>query len=289
MEKDADTISTDVDILIEALAGVTVKESILISNPLDFNNLNTVSFVVGPVANPLGFFKHNSGVPDITFNKITSGPDINKLSLYLKVKDSLSVANAPVPPYLINPLLSTVKKMIIKYERKTYEVITADYKQDIYYPVGEAKTVSDILNASSAKMMGFHHLLRKVDFIPIGLEIDMNVRKGYSPSTAVATTKQLLLDNFGYENFNYNHFIGEGFIYSDVNTLINRGDLNQGVDSCVLVSPADSIPDTSFYENVYYFVLPEFILDQIYFLEQQNAQISGVADMYKVKINPKRK
>lgn len=288
LTKDADTISQDVDILVEALAGVTLKESFTISQPLNFNDNNIASFIVGPVADPLGFFKNFGGNPDINFLKITSGPDLNKLKLSLKVKDSLSILNAPVPPYLINPLLSQVKKMVIHYERKTYDFITADYKQDVYYPIGEAKTISDILNASGTKLMSFHHLIKRVEFIPTPLEINLKVKKGISPVTATAQTKALILQYYGYMNTNYNHAIGNGFSYSDLNVLLNRNDLNPGIDSANIVIPSQTIIDDSDLKNRYYFVLPQLILDQIYALEQDNPNISGVGDLYSVVINPQK-
>lgn len=288
LQRNADEISEDVAILIEARTGLTVKESIQINPPLSLTNANISNFIIGPLPGPSGFFKNNASIPDLEFYRITSGVDANKLTLNLKVKDSLSIPNAPVPPYLANPLLATVKKMVIRWERKTYEVITADYKQDIYYPKTEAKMISDILNGAGTKMMSFHHLLRRVEFIPVKIEVNAKLNKGYSPVTVSSIMKQLLLNNYGYFNTNYKHNIGEGFIYSDVNTLINRRDLNAGIDSANLVTPEQTIVDDSFYKNRYYFILPDFILDQLIFAEQQYPQIEGIADLYKITINPIR-
>lgn len=288
LDKNFDEISEDVNILVEALAGVTVKESFELPSPILFDNTASGSYILGPIANPNGFFKHNNSIPQIDFYKITSGPNVNKVNLTLRVKDSLSIPNAPVPPYLINPLVGSVKKMVVHYERKSYEYITADYKQDIYYPVEEAKIISDILNGASAKMIGFHHLMKRVEFVPFSTDLLVTVKKGYSPITATAQTKALLQKYFGYSNNNFNHSVGTGISYSEIKTILNRSDLNLGVEQVEIIKPSTTVLDETELGNRYYFILPDLILDQLYYIEQNNPQIAGISEYYTSIVNTKK-
>jgi hypothetical protein len=288
IDKNADEISTDVNFLVEAYAGVTLKESYQIPAALNLVDQNIPTFVVGPNVGPLGWFKHNNSIPDINFYRITSGPNLNKINLSIKVKDSLSIPNAPVPPYLINPLLSTVKKMVITYKRRTYEFITADYKQDQYYPEGEAKSFSDILNSAGTKMMGFHHLIKRVNFVPMPVEVNLRVKKGFSTATAAATAKALIYDQYGYANSNYRHNIGDGLAYGDLKTLLNRNDLNESVASAEVINPATDVVDSTELKNTYYFALPELLIQQLEFLEQTNQNIIGIADTFSVTVGAER-
>ena len=288
LNKNADEISTDQPLLVEALSGISVIESFELPSNLSLIDQNLPAFLIGPNVGPAGWFKNNGGIPDVNFYRITSGPNLNKINISLKVKDSLSIPNAPVPPYLVNPLLPTVKKMAISYERKTYEYIVADYKQDVYYPKTEAKSFSDVLNAAQSKMMGFHHLIRRVNFVPIQPEINIKVKKGFSPSSVANIAKGLVLELYGYDNNNFNHTIGVGFSYSDLRTMLNRTDLNQGILNADVISPSQDIIDDSELGNTYYFVLPELLLQQLSFLEQSNPNIEGISDQFKVIVGAER-
>ena len=176
----------------------------------------------------------------------------------------------------------------IKYKRKLYNFIIAEYQANPYQPVGEAKALLDNYKGTDRNIICMEHLIKPVQFLPLGVGVTCKLRKGFDPTSTKADIIQLVRDNFGYKNSNTENDIGQG---ASLNRLASLVALQDGVyDVKVYFVKSDGsavytdLFDTSTEKNQYYFVLDEAMFLKLQAYEDTVAEIAGISDRYAITV-----
>lgn len=221
----------------------------------------------------------------VQFNSLITGTasniTVNNVPKLFAVAPPTSTGTEQVP-YVAGFTIDNIK---VSYVRKNYEFITASYQPDPYNPEGEASTLLGELRATDRAMAIHEHLLRQVDYQFVPIQATITVSKAKSPATVRTNTRSLIYQYFSYDNDLTENQIGGGFnankLFSVINDSVN---LNKGVITTDITTPATNIQDSSSIGDQYYFVVPLDIVDRLKTLEEEFPIIDGVSENYDVVI-----
>lgn len=172
----------------------------------------------------------------------------------------------------------------VEYRRKSYDYIAMDYTPNPYFPEGEALILQQKLMADDRRMIGMEHVLKKINFIPMGIQGTLTVKNGASPSETLYETETLIKSNYSYENVNSDHSIGSGFSTTKIKSTVTNSELNPGFSDLTFTEPTSNTIDTSTDGNYYYFILDDEVISKIETLEASYTGIAGLANTLKVSL-----
>ena len=205
--------------------------------------------------------------------KLSNSNDAGPTYSYPKFLDQLGT------PDVYNQ--NTVFKIYTK--EKTYKFITVTYEPNPYFNETEAAEVLSVLKAKGKRSLALEPLVKKVNFIPLKIEVDARPAKGISGEEIIVNSEDILYASLEYSNKDSRNNIGTGFSKTRAESLLNDKTNNRGVDFANITTPANAITDSD--GNDYYFLLPRSFITQMEALEDDNPNINGLSDSYKVKIN----
>ena len=169
---------------------------------------------------------------------------------------------------------------ILNYEKKQFKFITVSCTPNPYISEGEAATYHNNLKTAQKKMIGIEPLLKKVNFIPFGMEVAVKVATTYTRQEAIKETLDVIYNNFGYDTMDSAYTIGTGLYNS--NLLSTLSGKIKSIKSIRFNYPNVDKEDID--GNSYYFLLPTSLIASIEALEKTNTQISGMSLNYAVRV-----
>lgn len=172
----------------------------------------------------------------------------------------------------------------VSYSKKVYGFVTVSYNPNPYHNEGEALGYSSLLKSSDKKQMLVEPLLKKVRYVPVGLELFVKPSNGYTRQQAVVAARSALFNLYQYSNSNPNSYVGSGFSVQSATSELNNKLRYPELQSVRFVTPALDYVDNN--GNEYYFVLPENFLLQLQQQEVTYPQLSGLSNYYTVKVLP---
>lgn len=250
------------DLIIECYKGTTLQDT------LTFSNISE-SDTNGAAADNGTCF--DDGYASLNFNWQTNS-----------ITWRMASSDLAVEPYTYPAEYDETSTFIIRYQRKTYKFTSFTYEPNPYYQEGEANEILSKLKAVGKKTICVEPILKRVQFIPISVEITMKAKKGISTEELAANSQNLIYQYFSYDNDIAENTIGQGFNKNYLESVLNDKEINFGVDRAVVNSPSN-IEDAV--GNKYYFVLPEDFISRIITLEETYPQIQGLADVYIPVVN----
>ena len=170
----------------------------------------------------------------------------------------------------------------LQYNEKTYNFITVSMTPNPYFADSEANNYLLKLKSKDKKMIGIEPLLKKIDFKPFLLQVDVTQTKGFSREQAIQDTLFFIYNNFTYDNMVPEISIGTGLDIKILETYLNNTLILPSVQSAKIINPNDNIEDTT--GKQYYFILNEFFMNTIKTLESEYPQIVGLYDLYKTRV-----
>lgn len=178
-------------------------------------------------------------------------------------------------------------RVVLSFEKENYSYITVDYKADPYEVEGEAKLFSQILNNKSRKLLSLENVFKDINNIPMKLIVDVYVKKSFSSAVAKKEVYNLLMDNYGYNNYNYYHDINESITQEKVRNLILSNLNNYGIVNVNLHTIDNDFDDMMQYPDrkFYNFLLGDYLLSQLKQIENQYSNLAGLSDYFSLKIN----
>lgn len=193
------------------------------------------------------------------------------------------------PPYYGQGFADFTKLRFV-YKRKSYEYITVDYQPNPYAPGEEAKLYIDKLMSESRRLIGLQNIIKNISFFPIGLELLIYVDKNYSLSDVQNDGESILRRYFEYDNANYEHTIGVELNEDLMRNILNKELTEYGVQSMEFVNASytESLTEVQI-ANTYFFFLPDTFIQSILELESTNLNLTGLSDLFKIKITAVRK
>lgn len=171
----------------------------------------------------------------------------------------------------------------LQYNKKTYNFITVSMIPNPYFAESEAQNYLLKLKSKNKQMMGIEPLLKKVNFKPILLEIEVSPNRGYSREQAIQDTLRFSYDNFSYNTMIPEISIGTGFSIKTLETYLNNKLVLSSVERSRIVIPNDDLVDSNS-GNQYYFILDEIFMNRIREVEAQYPQLVGLYDLYKLRV-----
>ena len=124
--------------------------------------------------------------------------------------------------------------------------------------------------------------LKKVNFKPLLLEIEVSPNKGYSREQAIQDTLRFSYDNFSYNTMIPEISIGTGFSIKTLETYLNNKLILSSVERSRISIPNDDLLDSV--GNQYYFILNESFMNRIRDVETEYTQLVGLYDSYKLRV-----
>jgi hypothetical protein len=248
---------------------------------------------------------HNSIVVDtLTYNSVTdtivygstndnlifddSSATINYFdnltgTIAFKLKDSNRADdehNYPLDEETLTEIYNDQTIFRLTYEKKQFKFITVSCIPNPYVSEGEALTYHNNLKMSQRKMIGIEPLLKKVNFIPFGIEVVIKVATSYTRQEAIRETLDVIYNNFGYDTMGSSYSIGTGLFQS--NLLSTLSGQIKSIKSIRFNYPSVDITDTN--EDSYFFLLPTYMIASIENLEKNNTNITGLSLRYAVRV-----
>lgn len=213
----------------------------------------------------------------------------NKLSFYFLPGEVDTEATKEYSSGIVDDQDNEINIASIKlgYNKQIYDFITVDYKPNHYQPFDEGKYFINLLKGKKNKrMLGWEHLIKTIDFRIVGVSVTITAKRGVSLSTIEKNTKNLILDNFGYDNNNPNHNIGSGFSISLLKSIISNQELNPGVANVKVNFPSDDIVDTTENKTAYYFIANEELINKIQEVENADPLVlKGLTSKYEISVS----
>lgn len=172
-------------------------------------------------------------------------------------------------------------KVVLEYNRKTYENVVINYSPNPYYPEGEAAGIVSILKANGSRLIGLENMVKQLTFIPKGISVILTIKKNYSASAAITAVETLLYDYFGYNNYNEEYTIGSSLTFQKIKNEIGTIANEYGIID-IQFSGSDDITES--YSTYYKFLLDSTVYDKLIALEEKYPAIAGVNTPYKITI-----
>lgn len=178
---------------------------------------------------------------------------------------------------------SYFNRIIVKYSRKNYNYILADYKANPYHPENEAKIYMDILNQKQKRAIGVENLAKDVNFIPYGIELDLYLKKGFSENLAKDAIYNILITMFGYDNDNPSMTLDHILTNSDLVQFIMPYASNYGIVNVVVnkINIINKIPAG----RCYYFLLDNNLMNSLKNISDNYTILNGMNNKFEIKIN----
>ena len=170
----------------------------------------------------------------------------------------------------------------LQYNKKTYNFITVSMIPNPYFSESEAQNFLLKLKSKDKQMMAIEPLLKKVNFKPLLLEIEVSPNKGYSREQAIQDTLRFSYDNFSYNTMIPEISIGTGFSIKTLETYLNNKLILSSVERSRISIPNDDLLDSV--GNQYYFILNESFMNRIRDVETEYTQLVGLYDSYKLRV-----
>ena len=257
-------------ITIEAIQNSQVNDTLF------FSNITSTTNTFG--ATNIGTVFDDAN-PDICFFEYSTG------TITLKLTDSNGVEGEySYPREDDNETeyynMSTIFR--ISYSKKPYQFITTSFNPNPYHNEGEALGFSELLNSSNKKQIGVEPLIKKVNFIPYGIEAFVKPTTGYTRQQAINSTLTQIYTNFSYNNTNSSLNIGEGLIIQNLISILNNKIILPEVQRIRFTLPSEDFSDTV--GNAYYFIIPENFLNRIINFEGTYTQITGLNNYYNIRV-----
>lgn len=174
----------------------------------------------------------------------------------------------------------------ITYQKKTYDYITAAYTPNPYNPTGEAKVYMDKLKDSETKLLGLEHIIKDINFAPVGGTLTLTIAQGYSEKDVYDRATAILLDNYGYSNTNANHTIGDLISETLMRSALLKelaGDYGLEDVSFSNGTLYDDL-DTELTDAIYFFIADEDMISAIKEVEADEDNLSGLSDMFEMVV-----
>lgn len=226
------------------------------------------------------------GILDLPpFSNTTYDPDEGNGSVSLQCIDG--TINPAAQPYYNQGYDNTVTYIEILYKEKTFDRISAAYLQNPYRPLGETLQLKNQLNTLDKRMLCLENVFKTVRFIPIGLDMMVSIDENFSSSDAYNTIIETIKEYFSYDNNNYFHSIGNTLSGPVISNIINQNIQGYGIKDIVYNTNFTTLNslDAEILAQSYFFLLDDSILDQLKELEQENANIVGIYDMFALKVS----
>jgi len=136
-------------------------------------------------------------------------------------------------------------------------------------------------------MLCLENVFKTVRFIPIGLDMMVSIDENFSSSDAYNTIIETIKEYFSYDNNNYFHSIGNTLSGPVISNIINQNIQGYGIKDIVYNTNFTTLNslDAEILAQSYFFLLDDSILDQLKELEQENANIVGIYDMFALKVS----
>lgn len=174
----------------------------------------------------------------------------------------------------------------VSFKRKNYSYITVNYTPDPYHTEKEAAEYMDILNRKDQRLIALENQMKDINFIPIGIKIDLSVKNTHSATTARNAAYNVIMENFKYENYNPYHILDKIIDQSDITRHIMPLANDYGIINATLVSGSIKYFGTVESDKKgYYFFLDDEVLSLLLTLETDYALLSGLVDNFKIDIN----
>lgn len=172
------------------------------------------------------------------------------------------------------------------FKRKIFDNITASYQPNRYAPVFEAAVLKSILSDKSSKLIGLEHMIKNVSYIPIAGTLTIYIRPGYSQKPVYDTAMAILMEKFGYNNFNTEHTIDTQITAAILrSTLLSELAGDYGVTDIVYSDGnLQNLIDIENIEHYYQFIPDETLLLAIRQIELANPALTGLSSLFEMKI-----
>lgn len=224
-------------------------------------------------------------------NNIASDDTVNRPCIYDKYRNKMTICckdgeidlSAPEVYFAAFADIDTIKVFLT---RKNYSYITASYTPNPYHPEYEAKIYMDILNRKDLRLIGLENQLKDINFIPIGLTINLNIKNTHSSVNARYAVYDEIINNYGYENYNPKHVLNKVFDATDLSYIITPLMYDYGIESFSIVEGSlKYFGEVESGKKGYYFFLDEDTIQTLKALEDEYAQLEGLADNFRLTIN----
>ena len=168
----------------------------------------------------------------------------------------------------------------LRFNKRSYEYIDVDYIADPYAPESEAKLMLDILNHKNKRIISLENVIKNINMIPVGLYIDLYIKNTYSFNKATERLKEVIIDNFQYDNNNYFHEIDEMITDDKLNTAIRNELINLGIVEARINHSRKKVFNKYLNENKknYYFVLNDEIIS---LLKDKGDELNNLTNLNK--------
>jgi hypothetical protein len=138
-----------------------------------------------------------------------------------------------------------------------------------------------ILGSKGNRLIGLEHLIKKIQFRPKPLNVQITVKKDFSVANASSAVMDLLADQYAYENQNPDHTIGSLLSQTDIRNSINNISSTYGITD-ITFNNTDS---TTASEDIYYFFLDQSVFDKLKAIETANPiYLTGISDYFKILV-----
>lgn len=247
-----------------------------IVDTLTFGNISVTSTNFGVAENGSVFDDTNSNT--CYYNYISGEIVIKLIDSNLESPDY----SFPVAEDGITELYNTETIFNLQFYKKTFNFVTVSMIPNPYFAESEAQNFLLKLKSKDKKMTGMEPLLKKIDFKPLLLEIEVSPNRGYSREQAIQDTLRFTYDNFSYDTMIPEISIGTGFPIKILETYLNNKLILPSVERSKVLIPSDDIIDSN--ENQYYFILNESFMSRIKAVQEEYPQLIGLYDSYKLRV-----
>lgn len=183
------------------------------------------------------------------------------------------------------PAFLTFNKIRVTFKKKTYDSITLDYQSDPYHPENEALELMSKINSKETRLLSLENVSKDVDIIPVGFQVNVTVKSGFSKNNAKNFVYSQIMTNFGYKNFNDEHVIDSMISTNSINSIIMPFSSYYGITNVSIDTSSIDYVDLDNSSKKFYFVLGETLLNLLNAVETQNNNVYGLVDFYKIKVN----
>jgi len=178
-------------------------------------------------------------------------------------------------------------KIRITYNRKSYEYITASYSPNPYLPQREAATYLSLLKDKSHKLIGLEHIIKNVDYAPVGGLLELQISPGFSEKKIYDKSFDIIQKYLGYNNINMNHTIG-----TKIDENLIRSVLLRNLAQDYGLEDVRFIPSHNYFEelteeeidNTYFFVPNDIMVREIRQIEEDNAELNGLTSIFQMRV-----
>jgi hypothetical protein len=169
----------------------------------------------------------------------------------------------------------------VQYQRKTYDHVLLNYDPNPYFPENEALAITQIVSMNKTnRVIGIENIIKDLVFMPRGINVKLTIKKNFSLSAAIDEVRTLLIDNFSFNNDNYDYTINSVMTFQTMRNIINGVSARLGISN-IEFTGTDDVAGTEF---EYKFLLDTGIYDSLKTIELANANISGVSAEFKLNV-----